>query len=366
MPKSPGFAARGVLGALLCTAFSAAPLMAVPAPAPAPPEAPGIPFAQRYHSLHNGGIVRIANSSITCRPRNSAEKKTCSDAKSGGAGVNGGRDMFYVDLDDDPNTYNSSRARLSLPAQSRVRYARLYWGGNLRVGEQKPPQDNGRVLVAEPGGKYAEVLADTQVAHRDAGKTDAYQASADVTPLVRRGGSGVWTVAQLNVAMGRSEAGAWGGWTLVVAYEKESEPLREVALWDGFEALGPGRPEHQLTLAGLRIAPRAAGRVGLVSYDGDRGVLGDSVGVQAGKEKSFTLADRPNPADDLMNSTITDFGAPVTGRQPVHLNTLGYDSDVFDITPALTAGADSLAFRFGAESSGQFLGALFLQADARR
>ena len=116
-------------------------------------------------------------------------------------------------------------------------YARLYWGGNLRVGEQKPPKDNGRVLIAEPGGAYKEVLADTVVGHRAAHGADAFQASADVTQLVRDSGQGLYTVAQVNVAKGRSAAGAWGGWTLVVAYENPAEPLRDLSVWDGFDAL---------------------------------------------------------------------------------------------------------------------------------
>ncbi|MGN9792326.1 DUF3344 domain-containing protein [Streptomyces sp. OZ13] len=366
MPESPGFAARGVLGALLCTAFSAAPLTAAAAPAPTPPEASGIPFTQRYHAVHHGGIVRAANSAITCRSADSRSAAPCSSLQRGAQGANGDYDMFYVDLDDDPNTYNSSRARLALPADSRVRYARLYWGGNLRVGEQKPPKDNGRVLIAEPGGEYKEVLADTQIAHRDADGSDAYHASADITPLVRSGGTGYWTVAQINVAMGHSEAGAWGGWTMVVAYEKDTEPLRELVLWDGFESVRPGRGQHSVTLAGLRIGPRSVGRAGLVAYDGDRGARGDSVSVRAGDGRPLLIDDLANPADDGMNSTIADFGTTVKGRQPAHVNTLGYDSDVFDIRPALTNGAHSLTFRFGAEANGHFLGALFVQADARR
>jgi hypothetical protein len=364
MSESLGFAARGVLGALLCTAFSAAPLTA--AGAPTPPEASGIPFTQRYHAVHHGGIVRAANSVITCRSPNSASAASCSSLQRGAQGANGDYDMFYVDLDDDPNTYNSSRARLALPADSRVRYARLYWGGNLRVGEQKPPKDNGRVLVAEPGGEYKEVLADTQVAHRDAEGSDSYQASADITPLVRGSGSGYWTVAQVNVAMGHSEAGAWGGWTMVVAYEKDTEPLRELVLWDGFESIGHRRGQHSVTLTGLRIGPRSAGRAGLVAYDGDRGARGDSVSVRAGDGRPYLIDDLANPADDTMNSTIADFGTTVPGRQPAHVNTLGYDSDVFDVRPALADGANSLTFRFGAEDGGHFLGALFVQADARR
>ena len=207
MSKSTGNAMRGALGAALCVAFSAAPLSAAAAPGT---ESPRIPFTQRYQAVHHGGIVRAANSAITCLSPKSPSVASCSAVRGGAAGANGDFDMLYVDEDDDPNTYNSSRAALTLPANSRVKYARLYWGGNLRVGEQKPPKDNGRVLIAEPGGRYKEVLADTRVAHRDADGSDAYQASADVTPLVRRSGSGLYTVSQINVAKGHSKVGVLG------------------------------------------------------------------------------------------------------------------------------------------------------------
>lgn len=127
--------------------------------------------------------------------------------RAGGKGANDDWDMFYVEEDDDPNTYNSSRAVLDLPANSRVTYARLYPGGNLRVSEQKPPKHNGRILIAEPGGRYKAVLADTRVAHRDTSGSDVYQASADVTPLVCRSGSGLYTVAQISV-LRRAAGGA--------------------------------------------------------------------------------------------------------------------------------------------------------------
>ncbi|WP_405572330.1 DUF3344 domain-containing protein [Streptomyces sp. NBC_01167] len=362
MSKSTGFAARGALGAMLCLAFSAAPFPAGAAPGE---ESPRLPFTQRYQAVQHGGVVRTANSAITCRSPKSPSAGSCSAVRAGGKGANDNWDMFYVDEDDDPNTYNSSRAALDLPTNSRVTYARLYWGGNLRVSEQKPPKDNGRILIAEPGGRYKAVLADTRVAHRDTAGSDVYQASADVTPLVRRSGSGLYTVAQINVAMGHSKAGAWGGWTLVVAYENSAEPLRQISLWDGFETLDARRTTQEVQLGGLRIPARGNGRAGIVSYDGDRGQKGDRVDVRTPGGKAFGLSDSVNPATDVMNSTIADPAGAIS-RQPGYVNTLGYDSDVFDIRPALVSGGTSLIFRFNAENLGYFLGVLFVQADTRR
>lgn len=359
----------GALGLLSCLTLSVqAPSAGAAVPAAAR-EMPRIPFTQRYQAELHGGLVRASNSAISCRREESPQAEPCAEVKKGAAGTNGDFEMFYDEVDKDPDTYNSTRAELKVPHGAKVAYARLYWGGNLRVGEQKPPEDNGRVLVAEPGGAYKPVIADTVIGHRSDAGSDAYQASADVTPLVREGGAGMWTVAQLNVAMGHSETGAWGGWTLVVAYEHPQEPLRRVALWDGFESLaaGAGRgAADTVEVAGLDAPPGAAGKAGVVAYDGDRGVLGDSLTVTADSGRRISVSDAENPFNDVMNSTITEFGHSAFVRQPENINNLGYDADVFDLSPALSGGARSLNFKFTGESQGQFLGVLFVQTDARR
>ncbi|MFD8411751.1 DUF3344 domain-containing protein [Streptomyces sp. NPDC059650] len=359
----------GTLGLLSCLALSATvPAAGAEAP-PGPREAPQVPFTQRYQAVQHGGLVRASNSSISCRKEAAPDAAPCAEVKKGATAVNSDFEMFYSEVDKDPDTYNSTRAELKVPQGAKVSYARLYWGGNLRVGEQKPPEDNGRVLVAEPGGAYKEVLADTVIGHRTDEGSDAYQASADVTPLVRKGGAGMWTVAQLNIAMGHSEVGAWGGWTLVVAYEHPQEPLRRISLWDGFKGLGAGAGEaagEAIEIAGVDAPAGASGKAGVVAYDGDRGTLGDSLTVTADSGRRTDVSDEENPFNDVMNSTITEFGRPSSVRQPEHLNNLGYDADVFDLSPALSGGAHSLNFRFTGESQGQFLGVLFVQTDARR
>ncbi|MEU2241636.1 DUF3344 domain-containing protein [Streptomyces sp. NPDC018338] len=342
---------RSVVCALSCAVLSAA-LPVASAAAPRPGEAARVPFAPRYQAEQHGGIVRAAN--------------TSAKGAKGTESVNDNASIAYVDVDKDPNTYNSSRAELAVPAGARVSWARLYWGGNLRVGEQKPPADNGRVLIAEPGGQYKALLADTLIGHRTAAGADAFQASADVTKLVRSARPGQWTVAQVNVAMGRSKVGGWGGWTLVAAYEKPSEPLRRLAVWDGFETVGPGGGELRVPVDGKRYPKGAGGRLGVIAYDGDRGTSGDYLAVETGASKSVRMADSANSADDVMNSSITEFGTGRTVRYPDGTNTLGYDSDVFDLRGALREGADRVHVRFGSRKDTVWLGALFLQADVRR
>ncbi|WP_338703685.1 DUF3344 domain-containing protein [Streptomyces sp. Q6] len=349
---------------LLSLAAASLPCQAAATATEPSTEKPSIPFTTRYDAELHGGIVRAANAAITCRGADPLKRVGCAEARSGAIASNGDFDMFYTDIDDDPNTYNSSSAEVRIPAGSRVTYARLYWGGNLRVGEQKPPRDNGRVLVAEPGGAYKQVLADTVVGHRVANGADAYQASADVTELVRSSGAGLYTVAQLNVAMGRTAAGAWGGWTLVAAYENPSEPLRRLFVRDGFDTFTRQQPSRTFRMT-MPLAEGASGSAGLVAYNGDRGRGGDSLTVSTGRGGPVALSDRANPADDVLNSTISQPGERQPERVPAHANTLGYDSDVFSLDKAVARGGRSLDFRLDSAEDTAWIGALFGAVDVR-
>ncbi|MFJ9851552.1 hypothetical protein [Streptomyces sp. NPDC101150] len=367
MRKSMDRSGRGTVCALAALALPTV-LSAVLSSAAAPPpteESARIPFAARYHATQHGGITRAANSSVTCGPPSARATERCAAVQEGGAGANGRYRMTYIDVDADTRTDNSSRAELQLPPGSHVSYARLYWGGNLRAGEQKRAGDSGRVLLAAPGGPYKEVRADTLTGHRTTTRTDGFQASADVTGAVREGGAGAYTVGQVNAARGNSAAGGWGGWTLVVAYANAREPLRRLALWDGFQPLNANRRALSVNLKGLRIPPNARGSAGVLAYNGDRGIGNDSLSAAADDKTPIALWDAANPANDVMNSTIADFGRD-TPRRPAYRNTLGFDSDVFDLKSALRSGGDRLAFRFTTQDAGYLLGALFVQADTGR
>ncbi|MFG2192384.1 DUF3344 domain-containing protein [Streptomyces sp. NPDC048639] len=333
---------------------------------PAGKEATQVPFVERYRAVEHGGIVRAANVSATCESAVTKAAVSCAQVQKGGAGRNNNYEMTYVDVDKDANTYNSSRADLRLPKNATVTYARLYWGGNLLAGEHKPAKDNGRVLFAEPGGEYKEVIADTTMGHRNAEGADAYAASADVTDIVRYSNPGAFTVGQINIAKGHSKPGTYGGWTLVVAYSDPGAPLRTLSILDGFQTVNAARPDLFLDLEDLNIPKNGKGVLGVVSYDGDRGLGKNALAVARDAAAPVALRDAANPADDAMNSTITNNGKPAPGRQPAHVNTLGFDSDVFDLKSALKPGADELTVGFGTKDEGYHLGALFLQADTRR
>ena len=153
-----------------------------------------------------------------------------------------------------------------LPAGARVTYARLYWGGNLRVGEQKPPKDNGRVLIAEPGGEYKAVLADTVVGHRVARRRRRVPGLGGRHPAgarERRRACTPWRRSMWRWATPRPGPGAAGRWWWRT--RRQSEPLRHLALWDGFDSLdagaGPDGPAARAAVPAGRRRACGPGRV---------------------------------------------------------------------------------------------------------
>ncbi|GAA2662265.1 hypothetical protein [Streptomyces lunalinharesii] len=342
MAKSLDRTGRGAVGALAALVLSAALTSA--APAPNPRESARIPFAERFHTTGHGGIARLTRTVATCRPA------ARGPAVTGGPSCSAPR--------------HTGRARLRLPAGSRVRYARLYWGGDLRGGGPTAARDAGQVLLAGPRGRYEAVRAEGPLGRRSTGRTDDYQASADVTPLVRQGGAGPYAVARPAPGHRRARGAARAGWTLVVAYENPREPLRRLTLWDGFEPLGGRRRAFAVELAGLGLPARAHGRVGVVDYHGTRRPR-RTISARAGGITPVALhnsVDQPNGTENSAD--------PNSGRRaslaPVDHGNRAFDSEVLDLTPALRSGGDRLTFRFTTRKAGYLLGALFVQADLRR
>ncbi|MCZ0976212.1 hypothetical protein O1L55_42965 [Streptomyces albulus] len=257
----------------------------------------------------------------------------------------------------------TDRARLRLPAGSRVRYARLYWGGDLRGGGPAAARDAGQVLLAGPRGRYEAVRAEgPSGAAAPAGPTTTRR-----PPTSRRWCGRAARARTRWPGRPRAPAGAGhgrAGWALVVAYENPREPLRRLALWDGFEPLGGRRRAFAVELAGLHLPARAHGRVGVVDYHGTRQHR-RTLSAQAGRITPVALHDSVDQPNGTKNSAGRNSGRRASGAS-VNRSNRGFASEVLDLTPALRSGGDRLTFRFTTRKAGYLLGALFVQADLRR
>lgn len=305
------------------------------------------PFAPRFSQNAQGDIVIAANTLLSCV----ASEPACPDARAGMSspvtgGNNNARVMTYVDVDANPATFSSSSAQLALPADARVLFAGLYWGGRLAAGTGGAPAPNpaasGTVLLrAPPDAGYRTVQATQPV--DTAGET--YQGFRDVTDIVRAAGAGEYTVANVQAGTGRSD-GQLAGWTLVVAYGDGAAPPRNLSVFDGLQQVGSNSGGVTIPLSGFRTPSSGPVRsqVGVVAYEGDRATTGDGASLLGGGGPA-TLSNAANLATNVFNSTISVGGADPGTRTPAYANQLGFDTDVFTTTNVLANGQTSTQIR---------------------
>ncbi|GGK67254.1 hypothetical protein Sme01_09740 [Sphaerisporangium melleum] len=335
-----------------------------------------IPFSQRYADDYHGAVTRAGNAVVTCYP---PEVSDCLTRRNGRGNNNVA--ATYIDVDGDSSTFDSSTADLIVPPRAQIAYARLFWGGRgqtttdtrgLPAGNRFAPAIDLRdqVLIKAPRGTGYETIT---AARGDSGSTPdgvtangiVYGASADVTSLVAAAGPGTYTVANVQAARGVDGLGAFGGWSLVVAYRDATLPLRNIAIFDGFLYQQPNTAPTTITLSGFQtpITGAVKANLGEITYDGDNNITGDSLTVKTVNGPRTTLSDALHPADNFFNSTIATLGSQVTTRNPTYTNTLGYDSNIIDASPAFRNDDTSAQFTFSTSGDAYWPHALYTQID---
>ncbi|MFG1989587.1 Ig-like domain-containing protein [Actinoplanes sp. NPDC048988] len=292
-------------------------------------------FTSRFDVNANGSIILRGNSNLTC----STLVLQCASARTG-SGVstswlnNNNQTMVYTDADGDPvSTFNDSSSTVTLPAGSSVLFAGLYWGAltALDVGVLPAPSPNnkGKVRFRTPAGATWNPIAADEVY---TASTSAYEGFADVTALVAAAGNGVYSVADIQAATG---TGTYAGWALVVAYGNSAEPLRSLRVYDGFGSITD--KDVDIPLSGFETPHSGTvhTEVGAVAFEGDLGTTGDSLKIDG-----QPLGDTANPLSpvNVFNSTVSENGAIVGGRDPAYRNLFGVDIDRFDASGMLGHG----------------------------
>ncbi len=290
--------------------------------AAAPPAAAQVirAFTPRYSASGQGDILLIGNTLTTCRSGDA----DCAATQNGAGNPNNNNwVMQQVDIDADPATFNSSRATLSLPPGATVLWAGLYWSGDSNNGARS------LALLATPASGYATVSA-TQL--DVSGGT--YQGFADVTARVQAGGSGSYTVANVQAQPG---AKRFAGWSLVVVYRNLAEPRRNLVVFDGLAEVLPGA-SVTIPVTGLETPPAGIvnTHLGVLAWEGEQWTPGDQFLLNG-----VALGNGVNPPDNFFNSSISDLGAQVAAKTPNYVNNFGIDIDRVAAPGILPNGATS-------------------------
>jgi uncharacterized repeat protein (TIGR01451 family) len=237
-----------------------------------------------------------------------------------------------------PLNSGQSSSTITLPINSTIKAAYLYWSGSGNV--DSTAVFNGQTINADIS--YIESFQ----------SRDYFSSKADVTALVFSTRSNRYTVSGVSFdgsSIYCATGGAYGGWALTVIYENLNEPLRVINLFDGFKSFWGS--QFNLIPDNFVIANDPASKGGKhahITWEGDEE---NSQPLNNQKEslkfEGVDLTDTDNPLDNQFNGFSN-----VTGR------TSGVDVDVYDIGNYLTAGATSVNTTY---SSGQ--DAVFLTAE---
>ncbi|MGC3959899.1 MAG: hypothetical protein QM813_18815 [Verrucomicrobiota bacterium] len=251
-----------------------------------------------------------------------------------------------------------STAILALPAGAKVVKARLYWAAQRNAGQGPGTSVN----FDRPGGFARTIQGEAAAAKKlTINGLDYYQSSTDVTSLLQANGSGAYRVGNIQTIDVRNidlDVG-FVAWNIVVFYHLDSEPVRNMALFDGLERVSTTQGSTTtVNLNGFTVPANGfSAKLGVIAYEGDNDITGDQL-----KVNGTAVSNTYNPVNNFFNrsSTVLNQLAPRTGDLPQMSgrpsSMSGYDSDVIDITGQLTPGITS--FRLDATTSGDeyFLG----------
>ncbi len=302
------------------------------------------PFTVRYSINTTGDIAMIGNTLETASTVNNAGR-TAADvtaAQNGVPGPNGNHvnnndwNMAYVDVDNDPTTFDSSQSSLNLPAGATVLFAGLYWGSVTTTAAQAAARNT--VKFSTPASSSYVSLTGTTVGGSTIGSADftgtpqgtVYESFANVTALVQAAGSGTYTLANVQAALTNAQGnlpymGSYAGWSLVVAFRAPGYTARNLTVFNGFAVQQSSDPALNIPISGF-TAPTSGtvnAEVGVVAYEGDLGTTGDTMAVN-GKQ----LSDAVTPANNFFNAGISSLGVPQTAKNPNYSNQMGFDAKI--------------------------------------
>lgn len=247
-----------------------------------------------------------------------------------------------------------SSAILALPPDAAVSHAFLYWSAVLDV-----PGSDTTVTFDRPGVFSADVdgSANCVVINTDIFK--AYQCSADVTALIQEHGPGSYGVGGVDTAnlLNANNESLFAGWWLVTLYQDPGEPLRNLAVFDGFDTVAMNN-SLDILLDGFLVPDGGIeGKLGLVAFEGDAALQGDQFFFGAAP----ALSDGVNPVNNFFNSTRSHLGTAVSvaGDLPQltggNNSMSGIDLDTVDITAKLTAGQTQAMLKASTVGDGYLL-----------
>jgi uncharacterized repeat protein (TIGR01451 family)/MYXO-CTERM domain-containing protein len=235
-----------------------------------------------------------------------------------------------------------STAVLALPANATVTYARVYWSASF-----DGTADNTAVIdrVGTADAFTQNLTGDIPSVTVTSAPRTYYQSSAEITTLVQQHGAGPYRLGGVNTVnlVNFDSSTLYSAWWMVVFYTLNTDPVRNLVLFDGLDIVQQGAGNNNITvnLTGF-LVPNAGfdAKLGVLAYEGDDSITGDSLQFNNVNLTNGAL----NPTTNFFNGTRSGpLGAvSVVGDLPqltgAARSQSGFDMDVVNVTPQLMAG----------------------------
>ncbi len=169
--------------------------------------------------------------------------------------------------------------------------------------------------------------------------SDQYSCFADVTAYVKSHGLGNYTVANVKTQQGRLDAiGSFGGWGMIIVYEHPDEPMRNIAIFDGYAYMQSGGNPQALPISGFRAVQTGPVNIkmGLMAGEGDVAYTGDQLFiVNKANIDNYNVntpgnwTEIPNPRTGALNNYFNSSVIMDGSRTPNQQNNYGFDAHMY-------------------------------------
>ena len=302
---------------------------------------------------------------------------------------NNGHITNYIDIDDDSNTWNSSSSNFTLPPNSKIVWAGLFWQANLNNRSEKHSgpwwqiqrhavpynkndihagwrwvQNSGEtfsiedtvankiLLKIDRETSYEQVTADTlAVKNTYYGGSHIggpYAAFADITAILQKRNitSGKHTITVANLMATQGMDGNWlgdyGGWSIAIVYQNKNESIKNISIFNGFTIVrNPynDQPPKYITISGFKLPKhhRVEGYLSVFSAEGEYNNHGDTMELEGHLMPGITEENQYNVFDEISHGLDRD--ATPWYNNLKYADTI--DVDRYDVSDIMTELRDS-------------------------
>jgi len=303
-----------------------------------------------YQSIHKGDMYSTGNVNLGIKVEGKQREKALysdiNDVTWDTAPAKYYREL--IDVDDDPETSNSSKAYIPIPSEAEIEWAGLYWSSTRY--ELTPQQYTAPIKFSTPTGEHFNVVPNHTYSGSKLGSGFGingtyYSNYADVTQLLQMSNSkgGSYTVANIPYPNSNTAYSygyySFAGWYMLVITKDKSQTRKAFTVYDGGLKRAGSSGFKVFTLKDF-IAAKSGQldpKVSVFAVQGDRYWLYDKLEIDIdGKNKFKEITDELNPLNNIFNSTISEYGQHMRDKYPGtfapdYRNNLGIDADLIKL-----------------------------------